>query len=232
MKERALTFLMIFLLLFGVGISRAQESDLAIATLHSGIYLVDQGFVDLEIAFDFADGVSMADARDDFPNAIDILTGNFFNRPNRQLATMLIVDGVYYHAPTGIKNRAVIAQEFADLGGQIIITTEQKACEDRHCYRIAMEAGPFLIADSVDFDDWDIKDPSFYRSTHRVGVGLMEDGRFFWLRFYGRLETFREFAKYHLNRGNAKIKHFMCLDGGSSTHQDARLPTRLVILPR
>lgn len=231
MKERAVAFLTIFLL-FMAGISLAGEQDLTRGALSAGIHLMDQGSVNLDVAFDFAQGVSMVEARQSFPEALDILTGNFFNRPNKQLATMLIVGGVYYHAPTGIKNRAVLAQEFSDLGNKIIITTEQKALENRHRYRIAMEAGPFLIADGLNFDDWDIKDPSFYRSTYRVGVGLMEDGRFFWLRFYGKLATFREFARHYLDSKNSRIKYLMCLDGGSSAHQSMKLPTRLIILPR
>lgn len=224
-----LKHLIFILLLIFSEVSAEHEKASANLLTKTQIRVMPARSVRLDVAYDFVRGVTEYEAFEKFPKAEAVLTGNFFGG-NFSLASLLIIDGRFYHAGSGIKNRPTIAQEWLDFGGNIVFVTENYARENRNRYRIAVEGGPFLILDGKDYNDWNFADPSFFRWTNRCGVGLTEDGQFFWARGSGTLEVFRDNVRAQL--GEQKIKTFMNLDGGSSADPTSKLPTRLVIMPR
>lgn len=220
--------LIIFLLIFSE-VSAEHENIYVNLLTETEVKVVSANAIKLDVAYNFVRGITEYEAFDKFPKAEAVLTGNFFGG-NLSLASLLIIDGKFYHAGSGIKNRATIAQEWLDFGGQIVFVTENYARENRNRYRIAIEAGPFLILDGKDYNYWNFADPTFFRWTNRCGVGLTEEGNFFWAWGSGTLEVFRSNVRAKL--GDQKIKVFMNLDGGSSSDPFIKLPTRLIVMPR
>lgn len=222
MSIRIVTILLLILTFTAEGTIWAEPNSYNKSKANIGIYNTNK--IRLDIITDFRRGVT-AYQDEQFPDAIKILTGNFFNKADFKVATLLIREGKFYHKPSNKKNRPVIAQEKSVLGDKIVITTNTKAWENRQRYRVAIEAGPFLIVEGKDWYHFNFRDPSFYRYTRRVGVGLTYDDQFFFAEGSGTLDQFRNLIKDRV----PKIKYLMNLDGGSSAFAYRRLPTRLVI---
>lgn len=191
------------------------------------IWVISQKKIRLELAVDTAHGLSLPRTEAANPNALTVLTGGFHHRWTLAPAGLIIRGGQTEHGKAPDRpSRPVIGQ----LKGseRIVITTATNAEVKAHKFRCAVEAGPFLIANCADWNEFDFE-PTFYRPTWRVGVGLLEDGRFFWATSWGTLEEFRGYVRANVS---GRILHLILLDGGTSTSPNRHLPTRLIIKRR
>lgn len=222
---------MLLLLVFIIPLgSRAEGSNNA----PRGFGLLPLNEIHLEVAYQGEYRVTESEVLEQFPQAVGILSGNFFDTVTGNIINLLIIDGQVINLPSGKINRPVIAQRKEEFGGELFITTATRAWaqETRQELRIALEAGPFLIVNGEDWNEFDIHDPGFYRRTYRAVVGITQDDYFFWkvTSVPYRLQELRETMRKVLANHGKTIKIMMNLDGGNSLRSGAQLPSRLVII--
>lgn len=232
--SRLTPIVLLFMLVAIMSLSIPLNVDASLAGNSAYLYqihVVSANQIKLEVAFN-PNGVTAYQASTQFRNVLDVLPGNFHHGGSLAVAGMLIVDGKKYYKISGKKNRPVIAQEWDDLGGKIILTTIDRAWADRSRYRVAVEIGPFLIVNGEDWNYFDFPDASSLRYTYRIGIGFTTTGELFWAWGEGTLPSFRSAIRYKMTDLGYTIDDLANIDGGSSASPGRYLPSRIVITQR
>lgn len=157
---------------------------------------------------------------------VAVLTGSYYHTETNWPGGLLIIPRMHvYQRPSPYPNRPVIAQL---TNGRIAFLTNTRAWQLRTQLRVAMEVGPFLLVNRRPWNDFTgfADDPYFLPPTIRRLIGQRANGQLIFVKTFGTLGAIRD----QLRRQLPDLVTLVNLDGGSSAASPTTaLPTRLVI---